>query len=77
MTLTLLDFVTCRASLPTPLIFDVLSEFEVKIDQKHDFGLILQKVKKSVISKISNFFVKTLLKHKVFSIFLCNRTQST
>jgi hypothetical protein len=32
---------------PTVLIFDVLPEFEVEIDQKHDFDVFLEKLKKS------------------------------
>jgi hypothetical protein len=48
---------------PTYLIFDVLSEFEVKIDQKHDFYLFLRKVKKSFFSKNSNFFMKNHFKY--------------
>jgi hypothetical protein len=45
---------------PTHLIFDVLSEIEAKIDQKHDFGLFLRKVKKSFFNY--NFFCEKALK---------------
>ena len=54
---------------PTDLIFDVLSEFEVKIDQKHDFDLFLKKLKKSDFSKNSKIFVKTHLNIKFSAFF--------
>jgi hypothetical protein len=48
--------------LPTHLIFDFLSEFEVKIDQKLDFDLFLKKLKKSFFFENFEKFCENPLK---------------
>ena len=50
-------------------IFDALSEFEVKIDQKHDFELLLKKVKKTFFFENSEKFCENPLKIKSFQHF--------
>ncbi len=41
---------------PAHLIFDILSEFEVKIDHKHDFDLFFAKSEQIVFFRKFQFF---------------------
>ena len=61
---------------PAHLIFDVLSKFEVKIDQKHDFDLFCEKWKNRFLRKFQIFLWKSILSKK-FQAFFINRAQST